>query len=59
MSRINIISVEANVKARLLFKPDISMMKKGKGQNVTSYDKLSTNATRFYTVSECDKMAQN
>ena len=35
------------------------MMKKGKGQNVTSYDKLSTNVTRSYAVSECDKMAQN
>ena len=35
----------------------IIMMKKGKGQNVTSYDKLSTNVTRSYTVSECDKMA--
>ena len=28
-------------------------MKKGKGQNVTSYDKLSTNVTRSYTVSKC------
>ena len=26
------------------------MMKKGKGQNVTSYDKLSTNVTRSYTA---------
>ena len=25
----------------------------------SSYDKLSTNVTRSYTVSECDKMAQN
>ena len=28
----------------------MAMMKKGKGQNVTSYDKLSTNVTRSYTV---------
>ena len=34
-------------------------MKKGKGQNFKSYDKLSTNVTRSYTVSEYDKMAQN
>ena len=31
------------------------MMKEGKGQNVKSYDKLSTNVTRSHTVSECDK----
>ena len=41
------------------WRANIIMMKKGKGQNVTSYGKLSTNVTRSYTVSECDKMTQN